>query len=165
MRGQPDKSLRDFMGQFLVCCPRCGSKALVEDHGVNSNPQLTLICSACALAKSRTKASSVVFTKRIDSERFKNAMLVGAPVDPHFHLPLWLQVDCRKNTLWFYNAEHMVFVEGYVQAKLRERHPLDVFRNWTLTSRLPTWIKLAKNRDVVLQGIARLKERNEEKSD
>jgi hypothetical protein len=83
-------------------------------------------------------------------------MLVGAAVDPHFHAPLWLQTECKGHVLWFYNSGHMDFVEGYVSATLRERKP-HAYKNKTLSSRLPTWMKLAKNREAVLKSIETLR--------
>jgi hypothetical protein len=55
--------------------------------------------------------------------------------------------------LWAYNAEHLNFLRRYVSAELRERL---VMRNTSLASRLPKWIKSAKNRDAALKGLDRL---------
>lgn len=156
-RQQPEKCIWDFMDQCVVRCPRCDSKALVEDRGEEMEPRLILVCASCALKKSKRFRSSVVYTGGIVIKDHEDAMLMGAPVDPHFRLPLWLQADCKGHTLWFYNAEHMEFVEDYVAAKLRERKPHEHYRNKTMSSRLPTWIKLAKNRDAVLKSIVELK--------
>jgi hypothetical protein len=155
-RQLPEKNIWDFMDQFLVHCPRCNLKALVEDRGEEFEPRLILVCSSCALKKSKRFQASVVYTGGVVIDGHDDAMLMGAPVDPHFWLPLWLQTDCRGNALWFYNLEHMEFVEDYVAAKLRERKPHPHYRNRTMSSRLPTWIKLARNRDAVLKCIGQL---------
>lgn len=50
--------------------------------------------------------------------------------------------------LWAYNRDHLDFLEDYVQATLREGLPEQapaVFKNKTAASRLPKWIKRAKN--------------------
>lgn len=159
-RHTQEKCIWDFCHRFLVRCPRCDTKALVEDHGPDAEPRLILVCPACALKKSRrTTAGSISYGKQPGRPVREDTMLVGAPCDPHFHAPLWLQADCCGETLWFYNPEHLQYVENYVQATLRERTVHDGCRNRTLNSRLPTWIKLAKNRQAVLKTIAKLKER------
>ncbi|WP_336212225.1 hypothetical protein [Nonomuraea sp. LPB2021202275-12-8] len=58
--------------------------------------------------------------------------------------------------LWAYNAEHLDFLERYVRAFIREREPN---RNGSLASRLPAWLKDAKNRDAVLGCCATLRVR------
>lgn len=76
-----------------------------------------------------------------------------APHDPMFGLDLWLAAPFRGHVLWAYNAEHLTLLRSYVAADLRDRVPN---RNASIVSRLPQWIKDAKNRDELLQVIARL---------
>ena len=76
-------------------------------------------------------------------------------------LELWLQTPCCGETLWAYNKEHLDFLEQYVAATLRERTRPNgtgryAARNSTLTSRLPGWIKRARNRDDVLRCLSKL---------
>ena len=62
--------------------------------------------------------------------------------------------------LWAFNRRHLELLESYVEAKLRERHE-DEDQGWantSLVSRLPAWMKSAKNREEVLKGLARLRE-------
>lgn len=95
-------------------------------------------------------------------------MVVGGSFDWYFRLPLWLQTPCCGKILWAYNREHLDFLESYIKAGLRERFPLKVYetglvmwRNKSLASRLPTWMKRAKNRDEVLRGIEKLRKKIE----
>lgn len=80
----------------------------------------------------------------------------SGPVDPVFGLDLWLQAPFRGENLWAFNAEHLRFLRDYVRAEHRERVPN---RNATLASRLPRWMKSAKNRDGLLAVIAYLEGR------
>ena len=81
----------------------------------------------------------------------------GAPVDPFFRLPLWLQTQCcGGRTLWAFNETHLALLEDYVAARLRERG--QARNRMTLVARLPRWLKSAKNRDEVLRAITRLRE-------
>jgi len=60
--------------------------------------------------------------------------------------------------LWARNLEHLAFLEKFVQAKLRERPtPADGYRNKLLASRLPLWMKSARNRDTVMAALAKLR--------
>jgi hypothetical protein len=63
-----------------------------------------------------------------------------------------LQIPCCSEILWAYNAKHLDFLEGFVTAELREAYP-----NQTLASRLPEWMKLAKNREEILKCIRKLR--------
>jgi len=84
---------------------------------------------------------------------------VGDAADPYFHLPLWLRVACGNEVLWAYNERHLAFIEDYVRAENRRRTPTlpGGPRNSLLESRLPRWMKLARNRAAVLASIAKLK--------
>ena len=86
---------------------------------------------------------------------------VGGNFDWYFRFPLWLEISCCGETLWAYNEKHLEFIEKYVAAKLRERVPNI---NKSLASRLPDWIKRAKNRDEILKAIGKLKEKLNGKS-
>jgi hypothetical protein len=79
---------------------------------------------------------------------------IGGNFDWYFGLPLWLQISCCRETLWAYNYKHLEFIENYVSANLRERTPN---LNKSVASRLPKWIKSAKNRDEILKAIKKLK--------
>ncbi len=91
------------------------------------------------------------------------AALLGAPVDPFFRLPLWLQTPCKGETLWAYNERQLDIIERYVTARLRQRPASSASSDPAPTSmaeRLPRWIKAAKNRDDVLRAIERLRAKN-----
>jgi hypothetical protein len=71
---------------------------------------------------------------------------------------MWLQTPCGGNVLWAFNEEHLSFLEVYITAKQRAKFAEEgQIRNQTMVSRLPFWMKSAKNRQQVLKGIVRLK--------
>lgn len=137
----------DFGDEFLVVCPKCGGMAKVISVSITSeklNSKLfasrNLICLNC-----------------IHRDTWQSGEIaVGGNFDWYFRLPLWLQISCCGKTLWAYNEKHLDFLENYVKAKLRERKPNT---NKSLASRLPQWIKSAKNRDEVLKTIEKLKDK------
>lgn len=142
----------EFGDEFLVVCPRCAEKARVFAVEIDSeklNEQLfaprKLICFSCVYR----------------NEWNGGQIGIGGGFDWYFRLPLWLETSCCGKTLWAYNEKHLEFIEDYVGAKLRERNP---FVNKSLASRLPTWIKQAKNRDEILKAIGKLREKLNGKS-
>ena len=76
-------------------------------------------------------------------------------VDPWFGLPLWLRTSCCGEVLWARNAGHLQFLANYVGATIREREPN---QNSSIVSRLPKWMKAAKNRTTIMGCIAHLQE-------
>ncbi len=74
---------------------------------------------------------------------------------------LWLQVPCCGETLWALNEQHLEFLEKFIGAGLRERRRDETFgwANRSLDSRLPRWMTSAKNREEVMRGLQRLREK------
>src|SRR4051812_9395800 len=123
-----EQSIYDFADIFLVVCPRCSRCATVAPREPEQAQWLAprrLVCEHCGLAKDWDG-------KRIDT---------CTAADWYFGLPLWLQTPCCGEVLWAHNSEHLDFLESFVEAELRE-----VASHGTLASRLPGWMKSAKNR-------------------
>lgn len=78
----------------------------------------------------------------------------GEPRDPHLGAPLRLTEPTRCGLLWAYNTEHLAELRRYVDAGQRERSR--VAGNASMISRLPTWMKLARHRPMLLKALDRL---------
>ncbi len=121
-------------------CGRCGrelSRQIVGDQ--NASNEVDLRCSECdSLTSARVQWSH---------------SRPGQPHEPAFGLELLLQAPCKGHTLWAYNPRHLEFIAEYVAATIRERTPNF---NATLASRLPDWIKVAKNRPAVLRAVRQI---------
>ena len=53
---------------------------------------------------------------------------------------------------------NLQYLEGFFSAKHRQRNPNnETWKNSSLASRLPKWLKLAKNREQILKAIEVLK--------
>lgn len=76
-------------------------------------------------------------------------------IDPVFGLFLWYMDSVRDQIIWAYNQRHLLEIENYVRATLRER-TTDRFK-MTMVEKLPDFIKSAKNRDEVLKALERMK--------
>ena len=79
--------------------------------------------------------------------------------EPYLGFPLLLQVPTRHGVLYAYNGAHLDWIEGFVAAGLRERRIGDGIANRSIASRLPAWVKSAKNREEVLRALGRLRRR------
>lgn len=145
------QTLDDFRHEYLVRCPQCGARARVvplAGETLAAPVARRLVCAHCGLTKDRGA--------RVYPPREQDAW--------YEQLELWLQTPCCGETLWAYNADHLDFLEQYVAAPLRERaHPDGTTlsrtgaRNSSLASRLPAWIKSAKNRNDVVRCIGKLR--------
>jgi hypothetical protein len=137
----------EFNDELLVVCPKCQKMAKVVPESLSEKPNTQLfsprkfICLNCPYR-------DVWNGKQI---------LTGANVDWYFRLSLWLQISCCNETFWAYNFKHLEIIEQYVSAKLRERTKKG--RN-SFLSKLPTWLKSAKNRDEILRAIEKLKSKD-----
>jgi len=128
----------------LVVCPKCDSKSSVVPHGEGA---VRCTCFSCG------------YTSTQSSNGRSFCWYDENPTDGYFGFNLWLQTDCIGNSLWAFNQKHLQFLESYVGANLRERTKDDKWgwSNSSLASRLPKWLKSAKNRDLILKAIHELK--------
>lgn len=149
----------DFGDSFLVVCPICSRRAMVSDRGAHPGYRIVLTCRECGHSDTWKYASPGIGYTNDLARYTPGQVCIGAAADWYFHLPLWLQVPCCGEMLWAYNADHLQFLEDYVGATLRERRRDEEFgwSNQSLASRLPTWMKSAKNRSTVLKCLAKLK--------
>lgn len=134
-------TLQSFADECLVVCPRCSHKARVQAPTASRPARLT--CIDCGTSKFLATAS----------------MALGDGADPYFRLPLWLQMPCSAGMVWAFNERHLEYLLEYVGAQNRHRPnraPTDP-RNALLDSRLPRWMKLARNRAEVVAAIQKLR--------
>ena len=150
----------DFGDEFLIVCPKCALMAKVipvEDSEMLSRRKL--ICSNCGFNKPTNIRENADIKASVEFSRHKNTesyIVIGGAFDWYFREPLWLQTECSGETLWAYNKTHLEFIESYVGSLLRARTPN---ANKSMASRLPQWIKSAKNRDEILRAIGKLREK------
>ena len=128
----------------LVVCPNCGGKASIIPNG---DPHVRCSCLNCGYTAGQSSARSSFHWHEEN------------PTDGYFGLDLWLRTSCTGHTLWAFNTCHLDFLESYVSARLRAREKDEDWgwRNASLASRLPKWIKSSKNREALLKAIAELK--------
>nr|WP_317199049.1 hypothetical protein [uncultured Psychrobacter sp.] len=128
----------------LVHCPKCQSKAFV----ILYHDEVRLSCPSCGYNQAKLAEQRTFYW--------------GAenPADSYFGVDLWLQTDCAGQSLWAFNRRHLEYLEDFVSAKHRQRNPnIETWQNSSLASRLPKWLKAAKNRPQILKAIEVLKSR------
>ena len=126
-----------FQGILKMHCGFCGTKIHYTSKPTK-NPLLPELveCKFCKVEK----------TYPLVWERYKGK----ETIDPYFGLELWLQTEVKNNTLWVYNTDHIKYLQDYLQSTLRED---DTRHKYSMVSNLPKWIKLAKNRNLVLKKL------------
>jgi DNA-directed RNA polymerase subunit RPC12/RpoP len=154
------KQVYDFIKDVYVVCPACGGKAIIKTPEFalrkTNEQEIKLICTSCGHNKRlQEKPDSVLYSSPNSIIKGKY-VVVGGAIDPYFHLPLWLTMNCCDNILWAYNYEHLDFLRSHVEAKLRERNTQEM-ANKSLGSRLPKWMTSKKNREMILKALMQLK--------
>ncbi len=74
--------------------------------------------------------------------------------DQYCGLDFWYSTRFKNDFFWAYNIEHLTEIENYVSAELRKRHEGNY---QSMIEKLPNWISSSKNREAILNTIAKLK--------
>ena len=137
-----------FANEFIVVCPKCLGKAKVVPSVPWSSKKLfsikrKLICNHCGFYKEQKP------TKIIE---------MYADKDWFFGLPLFYTIKGKQGNLYAYNDDHLDYLKQFISAKLRTRKCSEKYgwSNGSQISRLPKWVKLAKNRTKLLKDIEKL---------
>jgi len=122
-------------------CGYCGSRLFFSKTINKYQDKIEVKCTSCEQEKKYDINYTLTYANN------KQA------TDPYFGLQLWLQIPFDDNILWAYNFDHLAYLKNYVGAKLREAPGGG---KYSLIWRLPSFIKVAKNRDRILKAISRL---------
>jgi len=152
----------DFISTVYVVCPKCKEKALVLGGQPYKNIQdyedeVRFSCTTCGYAIKY--ANTPKFTVDANS-RGRNltsrVLMLNSPCDPFFGFEVWYRIESKFGLLWAYNLEHLMVIENYIADTLRIRHAVP-YQNKSIGSRLPQWVKDAKNRMYLLKLITKSK--------
>lgn len=135
-----NKTLSYFCHEVWVVCPACAARAIAKTDEANKTARM--FCTQCG------------YHKEVSTMLDKNASLIVA-ANVYFTAPLWLQMPFRsKEVFYAYNAEHLLYLEQYIAAEMRESKNRTHF---TLLEKLPAFYHAAKNRSDLLKIIHKLK--------
>ncbi|MBW1655886.1 hypothetical protein [Flavobacterium quisquiliarum] len=130
-------------------CSNCYEKFDYESQIFKERPEMYQVkCPHCSFNEEIKPA--ILRTR-------KEPQKDGLVREPWHNLQLWFQKEVRGNVFWVYNQEHLVYLEKYIKADLRERNN-NGSGNGTMVSRLPKFIKEAKNRGKLLKILEKWKE-------
>jgi DNA-directed RNA polymerase subunit RPC12/RpoP len=149
----------DFIKDVLVVCPKCSGQAIVKSDDFSfrnyADKTIRVVCTKCGYNRQLINKPTAAVYSSGDEYTAGRELKLGSPIDPFFHLPVWLKEPMGSNLLWAYNYEHLGFLRNYVEAKIRERNGQEYF-NKSLGSRLPKWLTSKNNRQEVLKIIDKL---------
>ena len=136
-----DEQLRvsNFFNQVWVICPSCSKKAIANTSEQGKTARL--FCTHCG------------YLRELSAVIGKNG-LVGMPANQFFNAELWLCASYKHEFCWAYNLDHLVYLERYIGASLREHKDRTHF---TLLEKLPKFYHEAKNRVGLMKLIEKLK--------
>lgn len=127
-----------------VCCD-CNRWLNIPQKEGTTYPKVNVVCPYCG-------KKQAVFTKEIGSH--PKMLMEG--------LELYLKGEYRNHTVWAYNYDHLNYLIEWIGAELREHHIHKTsFGNYYIwasgqSQKLPTWMKLAKNREGLLKVLKKL---------
>ena len=185
----PGTTLHDMATHFVVHCPKCDGKALINPY----EDSWRLTCTSCfhvdrpghwygimtafVSVKCRECRNQLTRSAEVDGQwpklklkcdqcgdeceydahLSKHSKHHGLMTDPIFGLTLWLQEPFGDDLFWAYHYEHLILLQQYVHAKLRERGVANKgSKNSLMFSRLPSFISKAGNREDILHLIHKL---------
>jgi ribosomal protein S27AE len=76
-------------------------------------------------------------------------------IEPNFGYPLYYQSSFNGKLIWAINRQHLQYLIDYLEADLREK-PKDRRGMKTQADHLPTFMKLAKNRERIVKILKKM---------
>ena len=136
--------LTHFQEEVAVACPKCHNKALATVNYEEKKAKLT--CTHCGFYD----VKETLFT-----HMGYNAQYV-AEASAYFDAEPWYYASFKNDIFFAYNEAHLLYLEQYIGAKLREHKDRTHF---TLLEKLPKFYHEAKNREALLKLIEKLKKK------
>jgi len=72
-------------------------------------------------------------------------------IEPYFEYALYYQSSFDSKPVWAINREHLQYMIDYIEADVREKPQADYAVKKTQSDHLPTFMKLAKNRNGMIK--------------
>ncbi|WP_290792128.1 hypothetical protein [Flavihumibacter sp. UBA7668] len=135
-----NKRLSDFYREIWVHCPACEEKAIASADTVSKTARL--VCTQCG------------HNQECSTGDASSNWIMAA--HNFFDAELFLKADFKDSYLFAYNPEHLLYLEKYIAAGLREHHNRTGF---TFLEKLPKFYHEAGNRKPLLALIAKLKKK------
>lgn len=131
--------LSDFYEEVLVVCPTCSEKALATVNFELKSARL--FCVKCGFNKETSLA-------------INESAILKMAAHHYFDAKLWLTLPFKNEVFWALNEKHLIYLENYISAKIREHKDR---KHFTLLEKLPKFYHDSKNREGLLKLITKLK--------
>lgn len=136
--------LTHFQEEVAVACPKCHKKALTTVNYEEKKAKLT--CMHCGFHD----VKDTLLTHLGYTANYK------ADASTYFDVETWYLAPFKNDFFFAYNEAHLLYLEQYIGAKLREHKDRSHF---TLLEKLPKFYHEAKNREPLLKLIQKLKKK------
>src|SRR5688572_6446496 len=88
----------EFMSDIYVVCPSSGAQAILKSPAFNVRTKdehaIKMVCAKCGHNKRFVEKPPVILSRSANNIITGRYFNIGATVDPYFHLPLWLTINC-----------------------------------------------------------------------
>lgn len=144
--GQP---IYQYIAYGNTYCNNCYEKYEFESQPLKEKPEKHRTrCPHCNFQEDwKPKIKEILKSSNIGD---------GLVREQHYNLPLWFQKEIDRKVFWAYNLEHIIYMERYIGASLRERNS-KINYSASLAARLPKFVKEAKNREKLLKILEKWK--------
>lgn len=144
-----DKPVYQYIAYGNPYCNNCFEKYEFESQRLKEKPErYKAKCPHCSFKEEwEPKVKEVLQNSEVED---------GLVREQYYNFPLWFQKEVNGNIFWAYNQDHIDYLERYIKAGLRERNS-KVNYNSSLVSRLPKFVKEAKNREKLLKILEKWK--------
>ena len=143
--------LTNYFREVHCVCPSCSSPAVIRANSRYAMPwiptEVKFSCSRCAF---RIDWPSSRWVSRFDGYDPSDA------VEPYFGFSLVAVEQVAGRSLGILSPSHADDLAYFIRARHR---PRPENRKWAMVNRLPTWVKLARNRVKVLKAINNAKQK------
>ena len=145
-----EKNKNEFLSFTAIAklnCPNCATPIYEKQENLKEKKDtITVKCNNCLKS----------FTVKPQHEEYYNSPynLTNSALkcDSVFGLPYFFQDNVRGNLFWANNLSHLKAIEDYISSTLRERDGM------TMVAKLPTFIKVKKNRELILKILRKWKQ-------
>ena len=141
-------TLSDYLREVHCDCPKCGENSIILAKSKYSMPwvpyDVNLTWQSCTYRE--TSANN------LSHEHFIN-FNYSAGVEPYFGYQLTHHLNIKGNPLSIFSPKHATDISEYIES---ENRPRPENTKWAMVNRLPKWLKLAKNRQIVLKALAKV---------
>lgn len=136
--------LLTFLQEIAIVCPSCKQQAFVltPDYVFGHDIHTQIKCFNCQHVKEKSVRHNLYFFNgRLKSKMGEDTQIMGLPIDPFFHQPLWYQTPYQQYIFWAYNREHLKDMERTIEGIIERFYGTKRSRRSHFIKLLPKWLR------------------------